>query len=203
MDEGRAQGGFDAGLEAREEEHGADRERDAARPPVRPPHLARDEQAREAVDLRTGEPEQVRRAPQGHVDPEQPVPEIVDRRGDDRERDAPPREVIAARADEAGDPERVGGGSTAPRPAARPRARGRAVPPTSRRPARRRRGGRRWPRRRRSSRAARSRTNRGRSRCASGCPSRPRFRPPPSPTASPTGHGVAASSRRHSTRVPP
>ena len=30
--------------------------------------------------LRTGEPEQVRRAPQGHVDPEQPVPEIVDGR---------------------------------------------------------------------------------------------------------------------------
>jgi hypothetical protein len=52
-------------------------------------------------------------APERHVEPERPVPEVVDGRGEDSERDAPGGQVITARPGDADEADRAGrpGGS--------------------------------------------------------------------------------------------
>ena len=87
--------------------------------------LERDQQRAEVRDLGAREAEQVGRAPEGHVEPEEAVPQIVDGRGEDDDRHTPPRQMEAARAAEPGD-----------RHACRPTPR-RLAPATSRRRGRR------------------------------------------------------------------
>jgi hypothetical protein len=65
----------------------------AARDGVR---LDGEQQGAQRVDGRAEEPEQVWRAPQRHVETEQAVPQVVDRRGQDHEGDAPGGQVNAA-----------------------------------------------------------------------------------------------------------
>ena len=89
--------------------------------------LAGDHQAGEGVDHRAHDAEQVRRAPERDVEAEEPMPEIIDRRGQDGQGDTPGREVEAARPGETEDPQhgrglrRAGGAarSGSPTPARR------------------------------------------------------------------------------------
>src|SRR5207245_9863579 len=86
-------------IERAEQEEPAREERRPALPPGLV-HLERDEQAAEVRDLGARGTQQVGRAPERHVEPEDPVPEIVDRRRQDDDRHAPPRQVKAPRAAE-------------------------------------------------------------------------------------------------------
>ena len=61
----------------------------------------------EVGNLEAGEPEQVGRAPERHVEPEEPVPEIVDRRRQDDDRHTPPRQMETASSAKPGDGDRV------------------------------------------------------------------------------------------------
>jgi len=101
-----AEGGLgrriDHDVEGTQEQDPAGRERGPARP-AGLVHLERDEEAAEVRDLGPDERQEVRRAPQRHVDAEQTVPQVVDRRRQDDDRHAPPRQMKAARAAEPGD----------------------------------------------------------------------------------------------------
>jgi hypothetical protein len=63
-------------------------------------HLTREHDTAERVHSCAREPQQVRRAPERHIDPEEPVPQIVDRCGEHRERDAPRGQMRAPCSDE-------------------------------------------------------------------------------------------------------
>src|SRR6185312_8683988 len=56
------------------------------------------------------------RAPEGHVEPEEAVPQIVDGRGEDDDCHTPPRQMEAARAAEPDDGHRAGRRRAASRP---------------------------------------------------------------------------------------
>src|SRR6266849_6391480 len=78
---GRVQGHADASVEhaARQNQHAAPREASEGI------HLRRDQHAAKRADRGAEEGEKVGRAPEGHVDAEEPVPEVVDRRRQDDE----------------------------------------------------------------------------------------------------------------------
>src|SRR5439155_7129450 len=84
----------DEEIERAEQEHAADGER---RPPwpAGTVHFERDQEAAEVRDLGAREAQQVGWAPEGHVEPEETMPEVVDRRGQDDDRHAPPGQVKA------------------------------------------------------------------------------------------------------------
>ena len=106
-----AEGGLgrriDHDVEGTQEQDPAGREGGPARP-AGLVHLERDEEAAEVRDLGTNERQEVRRAPQRHVDAEQTVPQVVDRRRQEHDRHAPPRQVKAASATEPGYRDGVG-----------------------------------------------------------------------------------------------
>jgi len=95
--------------EAAVEEARGDDEADVTRPTWRRVRLASDEEACERVDRDAEESQKVRWTPQRHVEPEQSMPEIVDRGRQHCQGDPPRRQVKAGRAGEAEDPRSTGG----------------------------------------------------------------------------------------------
>ena len=75
-----------------------DHERDVPGPALRRIGLAGDQRARQGVDRDAHESEEMRRAPQGHVDSKETVPEVVDRRRENGQRDPARRQEKAGRA---------------------------------------------------------------------------------------------------------
>ena len=105
----------DHDVERAEQQDAAGGERGPAAPAL-VVHLERDQHDAEVRDLRAGEGQEVRQAPEGHVDPEEAVPQVVDGRGEDGNGDAPPRQVKATRPGEAHDRLGVWRRRSTPRP---------------------------------------------------------------------------------------
>jgi hypothetical protein len=73
-------------------------ERGATRPAADRVDLDRDDETTERADHRTKQRQQMRRAPERHVEPEEAMPQIVDRRRQHDEHEAQARKQKAARA---------------------------------------------------------------------------------------------------------
>ena len=100
-------GGFQHHPDADVQQRAAEHEPSESRAPVPLVDLGHDQQRSERVDAGAEQAEQVGRAPQRHVETEQPMPQIVDRRRQDHERYAPGGKVKAAGADEAQHADRI------------------------------------------------------------------------------------------------
>src|SRR2546425_1599085 len=77
----RLHSGIDRDVTRTEQQRAGDQHADGPHPASRRPQLDGDEHRAEQVDMSSGESEQVRGAPYRDVDAEEPVPEVVDRRG--------------------------------------------------------------------------------------------------------------------------
>src|SRR5262249_18814852 len=79
-------------------------ERGAPRPAPERIDLDRDQETAERADRRAEQGQKMRRAPEGHVQPEQAMPEVVDRRGQDNEDQAQCGQPESARRPDAAPP---------------------------------------------------------------------------------------------------